>query len=116
MAQQFKSVDDYVASFPPAVQTELQTVRDIIHAAVPGAQESISYAIPTFSIGGRPVVYLSGWKKHISIYPVPELDESIEPQVASFLSGKSTAKFPLGKPLPYELITALVQRLVAQRT
>jgi len=71
VAQQFESVDDYVASFPPAVQTELQTVRDIIHAAVPGAQESISYAIPTFSIGGRPVVYLSGWKKHISIQHLP---------------------------------------------
>jgi uncharacterized protein YdhG (YjbR/CyaY superfamily) len=98
------------------VQTELQAVRDPIHAAVPGAHESISYAIPTFSIGGRPVVYLSGWKKHISIYPVPELDENIESQVAPYLSGKSTAKFPLGKPLPHELITALVQRLVAQRT
>ena len=100
MAQHFESVDDYIASFPPAVQTELQAVRDTIHAAVPGAHESISYAIPTFSIGGRPVVYLSGWKKHISIYPVPELDENIGPQVAPYLSGKSTAKFPLGKPLP----------------
>ena len=116
MAQQFESVDDYIASFPPAVQTELQTVRDTIHAAIPGAHESISYAIPTFSVGGRPVVYFSGWKKHISIYPVPELDESIEPQLAPYLSGKSTAKFPLAKPLPHELITALVQRLAAQRT
>jgi uncharacterized protein YdhG (YjbR/CyaY superfamily) len=116
VAQQFESVDDYIASFPPAVQTELQTVRDTIHAAIPGAHESISYAIPTFSVGGRPVVYFSGWKKHISIYPVPELDESIEPQLAPYLSGKSTAKFPLAKPLPHELITALVQRLAAQRT
>jgi uncharacterized protein YdhG (YjbR/CyaY superfamily) len=116
VAQQFESVDDYIASFPPAVQTELQTVRDTIHAAIPGAHESISYTIPTFSVGGRPVVYFSGWKKHISIYPVPELDESIEPQLAPYLSGKSTAKFPLAKPLPHELITALVQRLAAQRT
>jgi hypothetical protein len=46
---------------------------------------------------------------------VPELDESIDPKVAPYLSGKSTAKFPLGKPIPYELITALVERLVAQR-
>lgn len=115
MAQQFESVDDYIASFPPEVQTKLQAARSTIQAAVPGAQESISYAIPTFSIAGRPVVYLSGWKKHLSIYPVPELDESIEPKVTPYLSGKSTAKFPLGKPIPYELITALVERLVAQR-
>ena len=115
MAQQFDSVDDYIASFAPQVQAELQAARHTIHAAAPGAEESISYAIPTFSLAGRPVVYLSGWKKHISIYPVPELDASIEPKVAPYLSGKSTAKFPLGKPIPQELIAALVERLVAQR-
>ena len=115
MAQQFESVDDYIASFPPQVQAELHAARRTIHAAAPGAEESISYAIPTFSLAGRPVVYLSGWKKHISIYPVPELDASIEPTVAPYLSGKSTAKFPLGKPIPQELITTLVERLVAQR-
>lgn len=115
MAQHFESVDDYISSFPSEVQAALQTARKTIRAASPEATESISYAIPTFSVAGRPVVYLSGWKKHISIYPVPELDESIEPTVAPYLSGKSTAKFPLGKPIPQELITALVERLVAQR-
>jgi uncharacterized protein YdhG (YjbR/CyaY superfamily) len=93
----------------------LQAVRNTIHAAAPGAQESISYGIPTFSIAGRPVVYLGGWKKHVSIYPIPELDETLESQVAPFLSGKGTAKFPLGKPIPHELIMVLVQRLVTER-
>ena len=100
MAQQFESVDDYIASFPSQVQAELQAARRTIHAAAPGAEESISYAIPTFSLAGRPVIYLSGWKKHISIYPVPELDTSIEPTVAPYLSGKSTAKFPLKSRSP----------------
>jgi uncharacterized protein YdhG (YjbR/CyaY superfamily) len=116
VAQNFQSVDDYIATFPPDVQTVLQAVRDTIHAAAPGATESISYQIPTFSIGGRPIVYLAGWKKHISIYPIPDLDEKLEPQIAPYLSGKGTANFGLGKPIPHELIAVLVQRLVAQRT
>jgi uncharacterized protein YdhG (YjbR/CyaY superfamily) len=58
------------------VQTVLQAVRDTIRAAAPGATESISYQIPTFSIGGRPVVYLAGWKKHLSLYPIPDLDDT----------------------------------------
>ena len=116
MAQNFQSVDDYIATFPPDVQTVLQAVRDTIHAAAPGATESISYQIPTFSIGGRPIVYLAGWKKHVSIYPIPDLDEKLEPQIAPYLSGKGTAKFGLGKPIPHELIAVLVQRLVAQHT
>ena len=115
MAQNFESVDDYIATFPPDVQTVLQAVRDAIHVTAPDARESISYQIPTFSISGRPVVYLAGWKKHISLYPIPELDETLEPQVAPYLSGRGTAKFLLAKPIPYELITVLVQRLVAQR-
>jgi uncharacterized protein YdhG (YjbR/CyaY superfamily) len=115
VAQHFESVDDYISTFPPDVQTVLQAARNTIHAAAPGANESISYQIPTFSISGRPVVYLAGWKNHISLYPMPELDEELGPQVAPYLSGQSTAKFGLAKPIPHELITVLVQRLVAQR-
>jgi uncharacterized protein YdhG (YjbR/CyaY superfamily) len=115
MAQQFESVDDYIGSFPAEVQRVLKAARKTIHAAAPDLQESISYGIPTFSVGGRPVVYLGGWKKHISIYPIPDLDKTLEPQVAPYLSGRGTAKFQLGKPLPHELITVLVERLAAQR-
>jgi len=115
VAQHFESVEAYISSFPPEVQTVLQAARKTIQAAAPGAQESISYAIPTFSVDGRPVVYLAGWKKHISIYPIPELDENLELQLAPYLSGKGTVKIPLEKPIPYELITVLVERLVTQR-
>jgi len=52
VAQHFKTVDDYISTFPPDVQTVLQEVRDTIHAAAPGAKESISYQIPRFSIRG----------------------------------------------------------------
>jgi uncharacterized protein YdhG (YjbR/CyaY superfamily) len=55
MAQHPQSVDDYISTFPPEVQTVLQAVRKKIHAATPEAQESISYQIPTFTIDGRPV-------------------------------------------------------------
>ena len=115
MAQHFEEVEEYVSGFPPEVQTVLQTARKTIHAAAPGAQESISYGIPTFSVEGRPAVYLAGWKRHISIYPIPELDENLERRVAPYLSGKGTVKIPLAKPIPYELITVLVERLVTQR-
>ena len=115
MAQHLESVDDYISNFPPETQTVLQEVRRTILVAAPGAQESISYQIPTFTIGGRPVVYLAGWKKHISIYPIPQLDDTLERQVTPYLSGKGTVKFPLGKPIPHELITTLVQRLMVER-
>ena len=65
----FKSVDDYIASQPEAVQAVLQRVRSIIRKAVPGAEEVISYQIPTYKLHGRAVLYFAGWKQHYSLYP-----------------------------------------------
>lgn len=62
MARQFESVDDYIGSFPAEVQTILQTARETIHAAAPDLQESISYGIPTFSVGGRRLSTLAAGK------------------------------------------------------
>jgi uncharacterized protein YdhG (YjbR/CyaY superfamily) len=53
VAEKFESVDDYIATFPADVQTVLQAVHETIYAAALDAQESISYQIPTFKIGGR---------------------------------------------------------------
>ena len=65
----FKSVDEYIARQPVEVQAILQRVRRTIRKALPGAQEAISYQIPTFKLHGTSVVYFAGWKAHYSLYP-----------------------------------------------
>jgi uncharacterized protein YdhG (YjbR/CyaY superfamily) len=65
----FKSIDEYIATFPPDVQATLQRVRTTIRKAVPKAEEAISYQIPTFKLHGSYVVYFAGWKQHYSLYP-----------------------------------------------
>lgn len=65
----FKSVDEYLASLPEAVQVILGLVRSTIRKAVPAAQEVISYKIPTYKLHGRPVLYFAAWKQHYSLYP-----------------------------------------------
>jgi uncharacterized protein YdhG (YjbR/CyaY superfamily) len=111
MSAGFASVDDYIASFPPNVQEVLQEVRRTLHAAVPGSGEKISYDIPTITLDRRAVVYFAGWKRHVSVYPVPGGDEEYEARVASYRSGAGTAKFPLNKPIPYEVIASIATRL-----
>jgi uncharacterized protein YdhG (YjbR/CyaY superfamily) len=64
----FKSVDEYIASYPPAVQRVLKRLRSTILKAVPGAQEVISYQIPTYKLHGRSVLYFAGWSQHYSLY------------------------------------------------
>lgn len=111
------TVDEYIASFPPDVQRTLTDVRAAIRAAAPGTGERISYGIPTFTLDGRYVVYFSGWKRHISVYPIPDVgaDAELARRIAPYESGKGTLKFPLDKPMPLELISAVAARLLQQR-
>ena len=111
----FATVDEYIASFPPEVQRTLEEVRAAIRAVVPGTEERISYGIPTFALNGRYVVYFSGWKRHVSVYPIPDADPELAQAIKPFMAGKGTLKFALDKPIPIELIQRVAARLLEQR-
>lgn len=101
--------DSYIASFPQDTQKLLQKVRATIKAAVPAAEEKISYGIPTFHLNGRYLIYFAGYKKHIGVYPVPTGNPEFEKDFLAYkTSGKGAIQFPLHKPIPYELITRIV--------
>jgi uncharacterized protein YdhG (YjbR/CyaY superfamily) len=115
VAEQFATIDQYVGSFPEDVQIVLQEIRRRIHDVVPAAGETISYRIPTMTLAGRHLVYFAAWKHHISVYPVPAADEALQRELAPYLAGQGTVRFPLRKPIPYDLIERLVALLVQQR-
>jgi len=115
MAVMPETIEEYIASFPPDVRTVLEEARRAIRAAVPNAGETISYGIASFTVGGRHLVYLAGWKHHISVYPVPEGDDALEAAIAPYRAAKGTLKFRLNKPVPYDLIERVAARLLAQR-
>ncbi|TQF65767.1 hypothetical protein FK531_20265 [Rhodococcus spelaei] len=115
MAEKFVTVDEYIASFPDDVRAILEQIRAAIHRTVPEATEKISYDIPTATLDGKHLVYFAGWKHHVSVYPLPAGDPEFERELAPYRSGPGTAKFPLGKPVPYELIERMVELLVEQR-
>lgn len=112
MPEQFATVDEYIASFPAGTQAILQQVRRTIHAAAPGAGEKISYRIPTITLAGRSLLHFSGWKSHISLYPVPDADADLDRELEPYKAGKGTLRFPLNKPIPYDLIGRIAQRFV----
>jgi uncharacterized protein YdhG (YjbR/CyaY superfamily) len=110
------TIDDYIDMFPADVQTILQEVRRTIGNAVPAADETISYGIPTFTLGGRYLVYFAGWKHHLSVYPIPTGDAAFEQEIEPYAAGKGTLKFPLAKPIPYDLIERVAELLLEERT
>ena len=115
MADQFATIDDYIGSFPEDVQITLEKVRRTIRNAAPGADETISYQMPTITLNGKSLVYFAAWKHHIGLYPIPTADEAFEQELAPYRAGKRTVRFPLRKPIPYDFIERLVALLVKQR-
>jgi uncharacterized protein YdhG (YjbR/CyaY superfamily) len=115
MADKFASIDDYISSFPEDVQIILEQVRRTIRNAVPTAEETIRYQIPTVTLNGRHLVYFAAWKHHIGLYPVPVADEAFEQELAPYRAARGTVRFPLREPIPYDIIERLAALLVKQR-
>ncbi len=111
---QFKSIDEYIATFPDNMQKILEELRSTIKAAAPDAGETISYNIPTFTLNGKYLIYFAGWKNHISLYPIPIGTDAFNKQVSKYVEGKGTLQFPIDKPLPMKLIAKIVKLKVAE--
>lgn len=101
------TIDEYIAGFPPDVQEILQQIRLTIRQAAPEAQETISYQMPTFTLHGN-LVHFGGFKHHIGFYPVPSGIEAFREELAPYIAGKGSARFPLDEPIPYDLISRIV--------
>jgi uncharacterized protein YdhG (YjbR/CyaY superfamily) len=104
-----RDIDEYIAGFPEDVRAVLQQVRSTIRRAAPEAEETISYAIPTFKLAGKYLIYFAGHTKHVGLYPVPAADGELGEEIASYQAGKGTLRFPLDRPIPFDLITKVVQ-------
>ena len=106
----FRSVDEYIATHPEDVQAILQRVRRAIRTAIPGAEEAISYQIPTYRLHGGAVIYFAGWKRHYSIYPASgALVEAFQEDLAPYEVRKGTIRFPLSQPVPVKLIERIAR-------
>jgi len=115
MADQPRTVEEYIGSFPDDVQAVLREVRSRILSVVPQAGQTISYQIPAMTLNGKSLVHFAAWKNHISLYPVPAADPAFAAELAPYLAGKGTLRFPLREPIPGGLIERVVTLLAQQR-
>ena len=101
-------VEQYIANFEPEVQERLYALRQLFYELKPDVTESISYKIPAYKLG-KHSLYFAAYKNHIGFYPVYGLDgmeEEIRPYRAK--SAKHSLHFPHNKPLPLELVKAII--------
>ena len=110
------SVDEYIAESSLEAQGALEELRALIKASAPGATETISYAIPTFDLNWRHLVHFAAFAKHIGFYPTGSGVEAFKEEIRPYRSGKGSVQFPLGQPLPTDLIRRIVEFKVEENT
>lgn len=113
MNKELKTINEYIHSFPPDVQSILERIRQIIRKAAPDAIEAISYQMPTFKLNGN-LVHFAAFKNHIGLYPTPSGTEKFKQELLPYKSGKGSIQFPLDKPIPYELVEEIVKYRVKE--
>jgi uncharacterized protein YdhG (YjbR/CyaY superfamily) len=98
------TVEEYIETIPVAARKHFDDARTVIRDTLPTAEEVLSYGIVGYKVDDkRPRVFISGWKDHIGIYPIPK-DEQLVRELKPYIRGKGTLWFPLDQPLPEELI------------
>ncbi|MEA2605266.1 MAG: hypothetical protein QOI00_23 [Chloroflexota bacterium] len=105
------TVEEYLATLPADRRTAVETMRRTIRAAAPDAVETITYSMPAFrSRGGQFLVSYAAYKRHFSLFPASgAVVEALGDEIAPFLAGKGTIRFPADRPIPVELVTRVVE-------
>lgn len=104
----YKSIDEYIASFPENTQKKLQEMRKLIHQEAPDATEKISYQMPTFFLK-KNLVHFAAYAKHIGFYPTPSGITTFQKALTKYKYAKGSVQFPIDELLPRELIKKIVQ-------
>jgi uncharacterized protein YdhG (YjbR/CyaY superfamily) len=103
-----KDIDEYIAGFPKDVQELLEKIRVTIREGAPDAEEAIKYGIPTFTLNGN-LVHFGAFKNHIGFYPAPQGLEEFKEELSAYKGAKGSVQFPLGEPIPFDLISRIVK-------
>jgi uncharacterized protein YdhG (YjbR/CyaY superfamily) len=108
-----RNIDEYIAGFPENIQEKIKRIRQVIKESAPGAREAISYGMPTYKLNGN-LVHFAAFKDHIGFFPTPTGVSAFKKELSLYGTSKGTIRFPLDKPIPFELIKKIVKFRVSE--
>jgi uncharacterized protein YdhG (YjbR/CyaY superfamily) len=97
------NIDEYISGFPEDIRQKLEKIRQVIKEAAPGAREAISYGMPALRLNGT-LVYFAAFKDHIGFFPTSSGIDAFKRELSTYSTSKGTIRFPLDKPIPFDLI------------
>lgn len=101
-----QTVDEYIAAQDERVQPRLREIREILRAALPDAEECISWSMPTYR-KGRNIIHFAASKNHLGLYPGGEASAVFAEELTAYEVSKGTIRLPYDRELPAELISRI---------
>ena len=104
----YTSVEAYIADQSSEAREKLETLRNAILEAAPGAEEVISYNMPATRLNGL-LVWYAAFKSHIGFYPRVSAMVAFQKELSKFKNAKGSVQFPMDQPLPLALVKKMVK-------
>ncbi len=98
-----QTIEDYITAQEASARPKLEQLRRVIRDAIPEAEETISWSMPTFR-KGKNLIHFAAFKNHIGLYPGGEATAVFAEELAGMSVSKGTIRLPYDQPLPEELI------------
>ena len=111
----YKSVDEYISTFPKEIIEILENLRKVIKETAPEAQEAISYNMPGYKLNGM-LVWFAAAKNHIGLYPTASLIIFFKEALKEYKTSKGAIQFPISKPVLLDLGQEIVKFIVEEKT
>jgi uncharacterized protein YdhG (YjbR/CyaY superfamily) len=99
----------YISQFPAEVRRKLIQMRALIRKEVPEVEEVIAYGVAAFRLAGSPLVYIAGFKKHVSFFPTSSGIRAFREELSGLKTSTGTVQFSLEQPLPLALLREMVR-------
>ena len=108
-------IDDYLKNVELPKREALERIRALAKKAVPGAEEAISYGMPTLKYQGKSFLSFDARKNHIGLYPHSgEVIETLKDQLRGYGLSKGAIRVPLDAPIPESLLNLIIRRRLEQ--
>ena len=102
------SVDEYILKQDEALQPTLIRLRNAIRDAIPEAEETIAWGMPTWRKKGN-IIHFAVSKKHLGVYVEQEAVSFFEARLRAYETSKGVIRLKYDQDMPLSLIADIAR-------
>ena len=102
------SIDEYISGQEENIQSVLVGIKEAIHNAIPEAEETIAWGMPTWRKKSN-IIHFAVSKNHIGVYVGQEAVEFFKEKLSDYETDKGTIRLKMNQEVPFPLIAEIAK-------